>query len=69
MSWFNVKIPFGIIEAPSAYDWAQELIGLIPWKEGDVGNDAPFGPADNAGWDKIGSVRKAYDLYAGGPYP
>jgi len=50
-----VKIPFGIIEAPSAYDWAQEFIGLIPWKEEDVGNAAPLGPCWQTPWNNIGA--------------
>ena len=67
MSWFKAKISFGIFNADSPGDWAEGFLDLIPWVEGDVGNDGPPGPAHNAGWNKIGTVPNKYDIYTNRP--
>lgn len=51
MSWINVPLRWGNLEADTPWDWVESL----PFTP-DLGNDAPGGPAWNSGWNGVGAV-------------
>jgi hypothetical protein len=57
MSWLNVSIRWGNIEVSSPWDFTEPLPFI-----GDVGNNAPLGPAFNSGWNGVGAVGN-YESY------